>query len=151
MLTIRGVFMETKNTVKENKTLMVKNLGKCIGCYSCMIACATRVHKNFSLNKSAILIKTSGGYQGRVVVNTCRGCENPNCVESCTEGALSKRIGGGVVFEKNMCIGCSKCITGCTVGAIRYDKEEKNPIVCIQCGLCAEVCPHNVIEMEMSI
>lgn len=143
--------MEAKNNSEKNRVLSVKNPGQCIGCYSCMIACATGVHRNFSLDKSAILIKTSGGYQGRVVVNSCRGCHDPNCVKMCPEDALNKRIGGGVVFKRDICTGCGKCIGGCVIGAIRYDKEEKRPIVCIQCGLCTEMCPHSVIEMEVLI
>jgi len=143
--------MEFKNNIKKNKVLSVKNPGQCIGCYSCMIACATGVYNNFSLDKSAILIKTSGGYQGRIVVNSCRGCEDPNCAKMCPEDALQRRVGGGVVFNKDICTGCGKCIGGCAVDAIRYDAEDKVPIICVQCGFCTEMCPHNVIQMEVLI
>jgi len=143
--------MEEKSDNTKNKVLCVENPGQCIGCYSCMIACATGVYNNFSLDKSAILIKTSGGYQGRVVVNSCRGCKDPNCAKMCQEDALCKRDGGGVIFKKDICTGCGKCINGCAVGAIRYDKQEKKPIICVQCGLCTEMCPHNVIKMEVLI
>lgn len=143
--------MREEKSNRRNRVLTVRNPGQCIGCYSCMLACATGVHNNFSLDKSAILIKTSGGYQGRIVVNSCRGCVDPNCVKVCPENALSKREGGGLVFKKNICTGCGKCISGCAVDAIRYDNDEKLPIICIQCGFCAKMCPHNVIEMEVLV
>jgi len=136
--------------VKQPTILKVKELGQCIGCYSCMLACGSIVHKNFSLTKSAISIKTSGGYQGRMVVNICRGCVEPSCASQCDFGALTPRTGGGVQFHSDQCTGCKKCINACLAKAIKFDQEEKKIIVCIQCGSCVKVCPHNVLEMEVS-
>ncbi len=136
-------------TEREPEVLAVKNIGQCIGCYSCMLACSTNIHKSFSLLKSAILVKTSGGYQGRMVVNICRGCLTAPCVEECPHNALSQRQGGGVLYRPENCTGCRKCIVGCTVNAIGFDEEEKKIIVCRQCGACARQCPHDVLGMEV--
>lgn len=136
-------------STKEPKVLTVKNIGQCIGCYSCMLTCATTVHNDFSLLKSAISVKTSGGYQGRMVVNICRGCLNAPCATDCPFGALSQREGGGVVYYLDKCTGCKKCIVSCPIGAISFNEEEEKVIVCKQCGACVKQCPHDVIGMEV--
>ncbi|SDK21587.1 4Fe-4S dicluster domain-containing protein [Natronincola ferrireducens] len=132
---------------EKKKVLKVKKLGECIGCYSCMLVCATMVHKNFSLAKSAIAVRTSGGYQGRMVVNICRGCSSPECVEACDFQALLPRDGGGVKYKRENCTGCKACINTCVVQAITFDQEEEKVIICLQCGQCVASCPHDVIEM----
>ncbi|KAB3529037.1 4Fe-4S dicluster domain-containing protein [Alkaliphilus serpentinus] len=134
---------------RPQKILQIKNLAQCIGCYSCMIACSTLVHRDFSLLKSAIRVKASGGYQGRVVIDICRGCQDGQCVEACPTNALTSRDGGGVLFHQDKCNGCKKCIDACLISAIAYDKDHKRAIPCLQCGLCVESCPHQVIKMEV--
>lgn len=141
--------LETEISKKEQKVLKVQNNGQCIGCYSCMLACATTIHKSFSLTKSAISVRTSGGYQGRMVVNICRGCIEAPCVKACPFEALLQRSGGGVKFDAKKCTGCKRCLSGCPIGAIGFDEEEKRAIVCIQCGACVKLCPHRVIGMEV--
>lgn len=132
----------------DNKILKVKNIGQCIGCYSCMIGCSTIVYKDHSLLKSGIAVKTSGGYPGRMVVDICRGCIEPKCVSCCPTGALKKRAGGGVSFIEDKCNGCSSCVEGCIIGGMQFNYDEKIPIPCIQCGICVRSCPHEVLCME---
>ncbi|SET69329.1 Fe-S-cluster-containing dehydrogenase component [Natronincola peptidivorans] len=139
--------MKEKNH-NNSKVLKVINIGQCIGCYSCMLACSTQVYNNFSLQKSAIRVKTSGGYQGRMVINICRGCMAGACIASCPSNALEARAGGGVILHREACIGCKKCISACIGRAITFDKEEKKVILCRQCGICVDSCPHHVIDME---
>ncbi len=139
----------TNPKTEQKPILKVKKLGQCIGCYSCMIACASIVHRNFALTKSAISVKTSGGYQGRMVVNICRGCVKPSCEAQCETGALVSRDGGGIRFYPKKCTGCKKCIEVCMARAIKFDQETNKIIACIQCGKCVERCPHDVIEMEV--
>lgn len=141
--------MEAETSKKQQKVLTLQNIGQCIGCYSCMLACATTIHKNFSLTKSAIRVKTSGGYQGRMVVNICRGCGEAPCAMACSFEALLQRNGGGVKFSPNKCTGCKRCVISCPIGAIGFDEEERRAIVCIQCGTCVKQCPHKVIGMEV--
>lgn len=134
--------------MKPGKRLQVENMQKCIGCYSCMLACARNVYKSFSPRKSAIQVRTKGGMQTKFVANICRACQHPACAESCPEGALRPRPGGGVILKKDLCTGCGKCVEGCPTGSIGFDEEKNLPITCLHCGLCTKFCPHECLKME---
>jgi len=134
--------------MKKAKQLRASNMGKCIGCNACMLACARFIHKNFSPQKSAIQIRTQGGMQTRFTANICRACINPPCAEACPQGALVPRAGGGVSFQRNSCIGCQKCLVGCPIDAIVFDEGKNSPIICIHCGKCVQFCPHQCLSLE---
>lgn len=131
------------------KVLTDPGMGRCIGCYSCMLACARMVYGDFSPHKSAIQIRTVGGMNGRLVADICRACPEPvPCVVACPTGALVTREGGrGMKFFKNKCIGCELCVEACPVKVIGWDGEAERPIVCVFCGQCVKFCPHDCLEM----
>lgn len=131
------------------KILAVVDINKCIGCYSCMLACARTVRSSFSPSRAALQIRTAGGFQSKFVAEICRGCNDAPCALSCNCGALVVREGGGVKFYANKCTGCQDCVKACIIDVLHFDKEKKQPIPCIQCGACTKFCPHNVIAMEV--
>ncbi len=56
-----------------------------------------------------------------------------------------------MVFNKDVCTGCRLCVAlGCP--AITFDSKAKkagiDPILCVGCGICAEVCPFGAIKVE---
>lgn len=130
------------------KVLRAREMSKCIGCFTCMNVCAAVNHKNHSLKKSSIHIKTSGGLSGRFVSTVCLACRDAACAEVCPTGALTPRKGGGVNLKEALCTGCKRCVHACTAMAIGFDETTGKPIVCKHCGLCARYCPHNCLEME---
>lgn len=135
---------------KRPRVLMAPGMNRCIACYSCMMACARMVYRSFSMHKSAIKIRTRGGYSSKFVANICRACIDPPCAKACCVQALVPREGGGLRFFRDRCIGCRKCASACVVQVVDFDEIEKKAIVCIQCGNCAKFCPHECLTMEIS-
>lgn len=134
--------------MKTIKHLRAPNMRKCIGCNSCSLACARFIQKNFSPQKSAIQIRTQGGMQTKFTANICRACYDPPCAESCSEGALVPKAGGGVILKKEKCIGCKECLRGCPVSVIGFNEEKNFPIICLHCGKCSQFCPHQCLTLE---
>ena len=131
------------------KVLRAHDMSKCIGCFTCMTVCSAFNHRDHSLKKCSIHIKTSGGIRGRFVCAVCLACRDAAaCEEVCPTGALSLRDGGGVNLKEDLCIGCKRCLKACIAWAIDYDEDTGKPIVCRHCGICAQYCPHNCLTME---
>ncbi|MHA1971344.1 MAG: (Fe-S)-binding protein [Candidatus Hodarchaeales archaeon] len=139
------------------KRLRVAHLERCVGCYQCVFACARINEKVLSVDRSAIKIRTIGGYEGSFAVIVCRGCLDPPCVPACPiPGALKARDNqaGGVIVNREICnsLECNnECVEACPIpGAIHIDPDLNNAIVCRQCGICTKFCPTGVLIMETS-
>lgn len=63
------------------------------------------------------------------------------------------RFRGKPVFASNECTGCEACAVTCPAGAISYHKTDDSITLalsytnCIFCGLCAEYCETNLIQI----
>lgn len=130
------------------KRLKTVDMKKCIGCYSCSLACAREVHKSLSWTRSGIHIKSSGGISTGFEAIFCLACHQPPCANVCPTGALKPRKMGGVLLIENQCIGCGDCEKACLVGAIYFDNQLGKPIFCFHCGKCVNFCPHNCLTLE---
>jgi len=52
---------------------------------------------------------------------------------------------------ENNCIGCTKCVQNCPVGAIPFTPYEKHVIdqkKCIQCDGCRQICPEDAVSVS---
>lgn len=52
------------------------------------------------------------------------------------------------IVDKELCIGCSKCVYVCPVGAIKLEK--RIAVIsdeCIKCGACVTICPVGAITL----
>lgn len=115
--------------------LTVKDVDKCIGCQSCMFACARR-------KGEAGLARYK--YRDKV----CRPVLTHPVPEYALPDALVPKEGGGVKLDITKSIGCGYCKEACIIGAIFWDDEINKPMVCTYCGYCAKYCPHEVLKLE---
>jgi Fe-S-cluster-containing dehydrogenase component len=113
---------------------------RCIHCKACEIHCKV---KNDLPHGIKYAVHTSCGPQwkdGKITFNAsyrcCYHCENPNCVEACPTGAMTKRETDGIVFvQKDLCIGCKACIEACPWHIPVYLESEN---VVGKCDLCMD-------------
>ncbi|MGE5372101.1 MAG: 4Fe-4S binding protein [Solirubrobacterales bacterium] len=129
------------------KVITAPDMGKCIGCYSCMLACARELQKTFSPQYAALRIHTRGGLQSKMTADICRACAEPPCAESCGYKALTPRKGGGVKLDEARCTGCGDCVPACPIGYIQLNPAIEKIVMCSHCGICAKFCPHGVLEL----
>jgi Fe-S-cluster-containing dehydrogenase component len=123
---------------------------RCIGCYNCVFTCSTELFSVISATKTAISIKPCSP-DDRFVVTICTGCENPPCVAACEAKALQKDAEGKLILVRpSECDKCEtlNCVKACITGALLIDTQTNRPILCTQCGECADVCPHEVITFK---
>jgi Fe-S-cluster-containing dehydrogenase component len=137
----------TLTTEHDMKLLRALRMERCIGCYSCSLACSRLVHKSLSWERAGIRIHSAGGLSTGFSAQLCLGCDPAPCAAVCPTLALTQRKGGGVVFKKKLCIRCGECAVACPVDAILMDQETGLPVMCIHCGRCVDFCPHDCLEM----
>lgn len=129
------------------KILRAARMERCIGCYSCSLACARLVHKQLSWTNCGIRISTAGGVSTGFEAKLCVACDPAPCTAVCPTEALTQRKGGGVKVNREVCIRCGKCASACPVEAIHIGVDDGLPYLCIHCGRCVAFCPHNCLEL----
>jgi len=126
--------------------LIISDAERCIGCQSCMFACARR-QDDIGLAETCIGVRSVGGMERGFIVIVCRACDDPPCVKVCPTDALKRRANRGVRLNSSKCIGCGYCRDACLIGAIFWDDEINKPMICIHCGYCVNYCPHGVLRL----
>ncbi|MBW2603200.1 MAG: 4Fe-4S dicluster domain-containing protein [Deltaproteobacteria bacterium] len=135
---------------------------KCIGCFSCTIACKS--NKNILVGPKLTDIITVGPKmihgepRASYVFMPCFHCEDPWCVTACPTGAMQKRPKDGVVFvDSSLCVGCKSCMSACPWGAPQWNSETGKVVKCDYCmdrldkGLkpaCVTVCTTQCLHFE---
>ncbi len=129
------------------KRLSVVDVDLCVGCQLCMFAC-TRRFGEAGISRSAIQVRSAGGFERGFIVSVCRACPDPPCAKVCPTNALVLRKPGGVTLIPSRCIGCKNCVEACPLGAVSWDEEVNKPAICVYCGYCADYCPYGVLKLE---
>jgi Fe-S-cluster-containing dehydrogenase component len=99
---------------------MVIDLGRCIGCHACSLACKAQNGTSSGVWWSKVLTAEVGQYPSSRITSTpmlCMHCKNPACVDVCPTGASYKRPDGIVAVNYDQCMGCRYCETACPYGA----------------------------------
>ena len=135
---------------------MLYDSTKCIGCKSCVVACAdanglepdTRVDSLHqapndlnSFTKNIIkLYKPKEGEGGTFafVKRQCMHCVDPFCVAACPFHALEKnKVNGIVSWTADKCIGCRYCQLACPYQIPKFDWDAFNAKI-VKCEFCKE-------------
>ena len=137
---------------------------KCIGCFSCTIACKTNKNILVGPKPTDIIVvgpkMIHGQPRASYVFMPCFHCENPWCVGACPTGAMQKRPKDGIVFvDPNLCVGCKSCITACPWGTPQWNSKIGKVVKCDYCierleaGLkpaCVTVCTTHCLHFGLS-
>lgn len=106
---------------------MVIDTGRCIGCWSCAVACKSINDQPLGLWWNRILTvsandidSASGEYPDlshAFLPLSCQHCDNAPCVKVCPVQATYKRkMDGVVLIDYDRCIGCRYCMAACPYG-----------------------------------
>ena len=126
---------------------------RCIGCQSCVQACAEcDTHRGVSMIHLET-IQRSDSVQ--TAPQVCMHCEDPICARVCPADAIKKTPDGVVQSSlKPRCIGCSNCVVSCPFGVPKYRAEIDQMMKCDMCydrssvgkkPMCATVCPSGAL------
>ncbi len=116
----------------------ILDLGRCIGCGACVIACRLTNGLPDGVSWRRVLplnLDRLGGGPTYHLSLACHHCDRPACVAACPAGAFSKRRDGAVTLDREACIGCRYCEMACPFGAPRYDAAAR---VMSKCDLCID-------------
>ena len=151
---------------------MLYDATKCIGCKTCVVACADAnglprdtgasdglYQAPVSLNsktKNVIKLYREGAEQSFMKAQ-CMHCLEPACATACMMHALRKDEQTGIVsWEGSKCVGCRYCQVACPFGVPQFEWSSYNPRI-VKCELCrerlkegkqpacVEVCPRNAV------
>jgi Fe-S-cluster-containing dehydrogenase component len=132
---------------------MVIDTTKCVGCMDCVVACKTENNVPEGFNRDWIVQDVIGSYPTlhmEIRSERCNHCDAPPCVYCCPTGASHVHsLGGVVLVEHNVCIGCKACLASCPYDArfIHPDGYADKCTFCIhrvEKGMdpaCVSVCP----------
>jgi Fe-S-cluster-containing dehydrogenase component len=95
---------------------MVIDLRRCIGCYSCMVACKQEHFLPPGVFWNRVLIGETGKYpmaNKQIYPVMCNHCTEAACVKACPTRATTKREDGIVIIDSDKCTGCRYCLIAC--------------------------------------
>jgi Fe-S-cluster-containing dehydrogenase component len=106
---------------------MVIDLGKCVGCHACTVACVAENKLPPGVVYRPVLEEELGVYPNvrrRFVPRPCMQCQNPPCEKVCPVSATYKNQQGVTVMDYTRCIGCRYCLVACPYAARTADYGE---------------------------
>jgi len=138
------------------------DMGKCIGCKCCVVACNEQNGNPAAINWRRVS-EIEGGWYPRAERSYmsvgCHHCLEPTCLQGCPVDAYKKDLSTGIVLHSaDACIGCQYCTWNCSYGVPQYNPERGVVGKCDMChsrlGLgqspaCVSACPSGAIQIEI--
>ena len=100
------------------KYAMLIDLGKCVGCSACQIACKVENavgEGHFYSRHETVMSGTFPKVTYKYIPTMCNHCDNAACVAACPVGAQTK-VDGLTIHDDETCIGCGACVAACPYG-----------------------------------
>jgi molybdopterin-containing oxidoreductase family iron-sulfur binding subunit len=106
--------LDAREGIPGRKFVMVIDLAKCKNARKCVEDCQEGHHlPPYHEYIKVHLMQDSPKSASYWFPKPCFHCDNPLCVSVCPVGATYKRSDGIVLVDKDRCIGCKFCMTGC--------------------------------------
>jgi Fe-S-cluster-containing dehydrogenase component/DMSO reductase anchor subunit len=138
------------------------DMGACIGCKCCVVACNEQNGNPAELNWRRVGEIEGGWYpttQRAHFSMGCNHCLEPTCLEGCPVDAYSKDPVTGIVrHSAETCIGCQYCTWNCSYGVPQFNAERGVVGKCDMCHgrlerdqapACVSACPEQAIRIEI--
>ena len=107
---------------------MVIDLTRCLGCYTCVLACKQEHFLPRGIFWARVLTSLTGEYptvRKEIMPILCNHCTEPSCVDVCPTGATARREDGLVWVDYDKCVGCRYCAVACPYQARTYLSDER--------------------------
>ncbi len=118
---------------------LIIDFESCWGCRTCEVACKQENRDPDGVRLIKVMENGPKVENDKPTfnffVNVCRHCEEPACMPVCPEEAIFMRDDGIVVLDGEKCIGCGLCADECPYDAIEMDASKE---VARKCNLCFE-------------
>ena len=88
------------------------------------------------------LVRQGPRFGNFLIPDTCRQCLDPTCMIGCPVGSIHRGVDNEIVIE-NWCIGCGLCAEQCPYQAIQIETrgEAKKAVTCDQCASVGDGTP----------
>src|SRR3954469_8453238 len=163
---------QTTDTGKSRSTLV--DIGKCIGCRACQVACkqwndkdgeSTSLEDTLGFQNPAMLSaktltlitfhelvndKAAGGLDYAFSMRRCLHCLEPACASACPTQALFRQPNGPVTYNADRCIGCRYCVWACPWGVPTAEWDSLAPKI-HKCTHCADRCDQPLPEARNGV
>lgn len=145
---------------REGRRGFVLDLGRCVGCGACVLACRLENGWPTSAPWRRVLplnLRRRRGGPTYFLSVACHHCDRPACVAACPSNAYEQRLDGVVIHHDARCLGCRYCEMACPFGAPVYVASSRVVAKCHFCHhrldagdspACVVACPTGALRLD---